>query len=128
MPIDVEAEIATALPLMEAARNKAAEPLKFSAAAAKVSDDRSKGQFRANLPVIQGGFASIKEGLLAASTLFGSLAKALAQFENPDAKEISVEQAQFAREMAERQCKLRVAKKLNKSEAQVKAADGIPCA
>lgn len=125
---DIETEIASALPEMAKVRNDAAKPLVFSDAAAAAQDERSREQFRGSLPLIKGGFATVRTGLLEASALFGTLAKELARFDDPSATEISAAQAQLARETAESACKLKVAKKLQKSVSLVKASDGIPCA
>ena len=124
----LEPEIAAALDAIVKARDAAARPLKFSKAAAEQADKRSVGQFRANLPVIPGGFASVKKGLVDASKLFGSMAKSIAKFQNPAAKEISVEQMEIARAAAERACKLTIASKKKKSLESVSAPDGLVCA
>ena len=128
MTDDIETVIKHALKEMEKARNDAAKPLTFTTEAAEASDERSRGQFRANLPTITGGFPVVREGLLEASALFGKLAKELTLFENPAAKEIPKERAMFAREISEHACKVRVARKLRKDPNDVKPKDGIPCA
>ena len=128
MATDIETEIENALAEMEQARNDAAKPLAFTAQAAEDSDERSRGQFRASLPLIDGGFERVREGLLDASALYGRLAKELALFDNPNATEIAIDQAQTARLAAERACKLKVARKLSKAASEVRPSDGIPCA
>jgi len=110
------------------ARDNAANPLHFSADAAAESDDRSRGQFRANLPRINGGFPAVREGLLQAFALYGAVAKMLAQFDDPAAAEITVEHMRIARIVSERACKLRLAGKTNKAVESVSASDGLVCA
>jgi len=124
----LEPEIADALAAITKARDAAARPLTFNAKAAKESDDRSVGQFRANLPLVRGGFPSVKDGLVEASRLFGTIAKAIAKFQDPGATEISVEQMRIARAAAERACKLTLATKKRKSIESVSASDGLLCA
>ena len=127
MPTDLDSQIASALGEIVAARNAAAAPLHFTAEADKASNDRSVTQFRATLPKVTGGFATVRDGLLRASTLFGTLAKAIAQSDDPAATQINVQQMSIARAAAEKACRLTLAKQKNKSVESVGAADGLIC-
>jgi hypothetical protein len=128
MPIELEAQIESALKEIVIARDAAAAPLKFSSDAAALSDEMSRGQFRASLPLVSGGFtSSVREGLLAASALFGSVAKSLAQFQDIRATEINKEQMQLARAVAERACKLKLAEVKQKHPDTVDVSDGLLC-
>ncbi|HXI29537.1 MAG TPA: hypothetical protein VNG89_13960 [Vicinamibacterales bacterium] len=127
MPDDPDPAIQAALDAIVIARDAAAAPLVFTPDAAKASDDRSIAQFRANLPLVNGGFAVVKEGMLHASALFGALAKTIAQFDDPAATVINLEQMSIARTAAERACKLTLARTLNKALESVSATDGHIC-
>ena len=123
---ELDREIEFALNEIVIARDAAAAPLRFTPDAAKASDEQSKSQFKANLPRIKGGFASVREGLLAASALFGSTAKALAQFQDPRATQITKDQMELAREFAEAACKLKLAEQHGVATPGV--AEGLVCA
>jgi hypothetical protein len=129
MPVttDIEKEIEAALAEIVIARDAAAAPLTFTEEAAEASDETSRSQFRANLPLIPGGFASIRKGLLSASALFGSTAKALAQFQDVRATEITLSQMELAREFAEQACRLRLGEARGKDPATVDVSDGLAC-
>ena len=129
MPLttDIEKEIEAALAEIVIARDAAAAPLAFTEEAAEASDEMSRSQFRANLPLIPGGFASIRQGLLAASALFGSTAKALAQFQDIKATEITLTQMELAREFAEQACRMRLGEAKGKDPSTVDVSDGLAC-
>jgi hypothetical protein len=128
MPTEVtEAQIDAALAVIVKARDEAASPLVFTDQAKTASDERSKGQFRASLPDIKGGFATVQDGLVKASRLFGQLAKQIALFENPEAQQISVSQMEIARGAAEEACKLRIAGIAKKPVESVGTAEGLVC-
>ena len=120
-------EIDAALDACDAARAEAALPLRFTEEARLMLRNRSDAQFRANLPLIEGGFQRIKKGILRASTLTGSLAKAFQLFHDPTAKEIVLQHAVRARVEIEKECKIRVGAKLGKPPEAVGVSDGIPC-
>ena len=111
----------------DAARAEAALPLKFTEEARLQARNRSEAQFRANVPLIPGGFTKIKSGILRASTLTGALAKAFALCHDPDAVDISPKIMARARTEVEKECKIRVGAKLGKPPEAVGVSDGVPC-
>ena len=123
MADDIKAAIAEC----SAARSRAAKPLVFSKEAVASLEGRSDGQLRASLPRIPGGWTSVKDEVLRACTLVGSVAKQIAQFQNPDATEISEEQAGLARSVAEKACRLRLAEKSKKAATAVGITEGLVC-
>jgi hypothetical protein len=125
---ELEHEIQIALNEIAIARDAAAAPLRFNPAAAAASDEQSRGQFEANLPQIDGGFATVRDGLLAASALFGATAKALAQFQDVRATDISVEQMELAREFAEAACRLKLAQRHGVRPSDAGVREGLVCA
>ena len=108
------------------AREKAAAPLKFTAEALKSANERTVGQFTANLERA-GGWKKAGPALLRASTLFGATAKAIALFHNEHATEINVDEMGAARKLMEEQCKFGLSKRTGKPLAAVNAADGLLC-
>ena len=121
-------EIQSALTEIAIARDAAAAPLRFTPDAAAASDEQSRGQFLANLPQIRGGFATVRDGLLGASALFGATAKALAQFQDVRATEITKEQMELAREFAEAACRLKLAQQHGVSPSNAGVREGLVCA
>src|SRR5690349_21372659 len=124
---DIEKEIAAALEQIVIARDAAAAPLTFATDAAAESDQRSADQFRASLPQVKGGFATVKKGLLHASSLFGVLAKTIAQFQDPAATQINLDQMHIARAAAEKACRLTLATQKGKTPTTVDVSDGLIC-
>lgn len=120
-------DIANALAECIAARQAAAAPLKFSAEAAAEANQRSESQFRANLPLIPGGFAAARTNLLRAATLFGAISKAIALFHDPAATEITRDQMASARAVMERECRFKVAAVARKAPDAVGVAEGLVC-
>lgn len=120
-------EIEDAIAVIATARDEAAKPLVFTKEAAAASDQRSKSQFEASLPQIDGGFETVRAGLIRASTLFGEVAKAVARFHHPNATEIRLDEMSSARAFIERECKLRLAKKKGKAVEDVSVLDGLVC-
>src|SRR5688572_10179488 len=128
MPEITDQQIEDARRQIVIARDAAAAPLTFSAAAAAESDEQSRGQFRASLPSIRGGFSGdVRDGLLKASALFGAIAKALAQFQDVRAAEINVEQMRMARAVAQKACRVRLADMTGKRVDEVSTAEGLVC-
>lgn len=125
---ELDLEIESALNQIAIARDAAAAPLRFTAAAAAASDEQSRTQFRANLPRIRGGFATVRDGLLGASALFGATAKALAQFQDVRATQITQEQMELAREFAEAACKLKLAQLHGVPTSAAGVNEGLVCA
>ena len=121
-------EIQAALNEIAIARDAAAAPLRFAADAAAASDEQSRGQFLANLPQIRGGFGAVRDGLLSASALFGATAKALAQFQDVQATEITKDQMLLAREFAEAACRLKLAQLHGVSPSSAGVREGLVCA
>jgi len=128
MPTELELEIESALNEIAIARDAAAAPLRFAPDAAAASDEQSRGQFVANLPLIVGGFQTVRDGLLSASALFGATAKALAQFQDVRATQITKEQMELAREFAESACRLKLAIRNNKRPDETGVNEGLVCA
>lgn len=128
MPIELEREIESALNEIGIARDAAAAPLRFAPDAAAASDEQSRGQFAANLPQIRGGFATVRDGLLSASALFGATAKALAQFQDLRATQITKEQMELAREFAEAACRLKLAQQHGVRPDDAGVREGLVCA
>jgi hypothetical protein len=120
-------EIDDALAAIVAARNEAAKPLVFTDEAGAASDRRSRSQFEASLPLIDGGFETVRVGLLRASILFGEVAKAVAKFHDPNATHITLDQMNSARAFIERECRLRLAEKEGKRAEDVNVLDGLVC-
>ena len=108
------------------AREEAAAPLKFNAEALKLANDRTLGQFTANLATA-GGWKKAGPALLRASTLFGATAKAIALFHNERATEISVDEMAKARELMEKECRFGLARRTGKHPTAVTAGDGLLC-
>jgi len=124
---DVTDEIETAKSEIAIARDYAAAPLVFSSDAADTLSSRDEGQLRANLPRIEGGWATVRDGVLKASGLAGEVARAIALFQDPDATEITVEQGNLARSVAERACKLKLAEVLEKEPDELSVEEGFIC-
>jgi hypothetical protein len=120
-------EIETAKSEIAIARDYAAAPLLFSSEAATQLTDRDDGQLRANLPSIVGGWTTVRDGVLAAAKLTGEIAKTLARFEDPAAEEITLEHATLARTVAERACKLKLAKDEQTDPDDLKVEQGYVC-
>lgn len=108
------------------AREEAAAPLKFNAAALKFSNDRTLHQFTANLAAA-GGWEAAGPAMLRAATLFGATAKAIALFHNPRATEIGLDEAGTARDVMERECRFGLAKRKGKHHTEIGVADGLIC-
>ena len=125
---ELDLEIESALNEIGIARDAAAAPLTFTAAAIAASDEQSRGQFRANLPQIPGGFATVRAGLLSASALFGATAKALAQFQDVRATQITQDQMELAREFAEAACKLKLSQLHSVPVSATGVKEGLVCA
>ena len=124
---NVTDEVETAKSEIAIAREYAAAPLLFSSEAATLLTDRDDGQLRANLPRIEGGWTTVREGVLRAAGLTGEVAKVLARFENENAEEITEEQANLARTVAERACKLKLAKDQQKDPDELSVEQGYVC-
>jgi hypothetical protein len=124
---NVTDEVETAKQEIAVAREYTAAPLLFSSEAATLLTDRDDGQLRANLPRIVGGWATVRDGVVAAARLTGEIAKMLARFENANAEEIAVEQATLARTVAERACKLKLAKDQQKDPDDLSVEQGYVC-
>ena len=118
-------EIDLMLDECDAARAAAALPLVFTDAARLMARNRSEAQFRANIPLIPGGFTKIRSGILKASTLTGARAKAFAEFHDSDV--IEVEHMARARTEVEKECKIRVGRIVGKPPEAVGVSDGVPC-
>ena len=119
-------EIKLALKACIAARSTAAKPLVFNAKALKMANQRTLAQFSANLAAV-GGWKAAGPALLKASTLFGSVAKAIARFHNPKAKVIGVDDMASARVLMEQECKFKIAKSKKKHPNAVSTSDGLVC-
>lgn len=120
-------DIQSAIAECSAARSKAAKPLVFSKEAIASLEERSDAQLQASLPQISGGWEKVKDEVLRACTLVGTVAKQIAEFQNPDATEITLEQAGLARSVAEKACRLRLAEKSKKPVAAVGVNEGLVC-
>ena len=119
-------DVEVALKECIAARAAAAKPLVFSTEALEEANQRTESQFRANLAKV-GGWTAARDSMIRASTLYGAVAKAVAIFHNPDAKEINVENQASARRLMEQECKFRVARSAKKAPNAVTVADGLVC-
>ena len=108
------------------AREEAAAPLKFNAAALKFANERTLTQFTANLAAA-GGWEAAGPALLRAATLFGATAKALALFHNPRANEIGLDEADTARTLMEHECRFGLAKRTGKHATAIGVPDGLVC-
>jgi hypothetical protein len=119
-------DIQAAVNLCIEARAKAAAPLKFTVDALKQANERTLGQFTANLERA-GGWKKAGPALLRASTLFGATAKAIALFHSEDATQIGLDEMVAARELMEAQCKFGLARRTGKHHTAVNASDGLLC-
>lgn len=120
-------EIQIAVDECAAARAAGAAPLLLSAEAVAELAERSKGQFRTAFPQIPGGWPAVRAEVLSASELVGTIAKAIARFQDPKAQEITVEQARLARTAAEKACKLRLSDITGKPTAAIGVTEGLAC-
>jgi hypothetical protein len=120
-------EVAAAMAECAVARAAAARPLVFSAEAEAETRRRSEAQFRANFPLIPGGWPACRPAVLKASMMLGDVAKAITLAIRPDAKEISLDDTKIARLITERECKFKVAKAAGKNPDDVSVADGLVC-
>jgi hypothetical protein len=124
---NVTDEVGAAKSEIAIAREYAAAPLLFSNEAATLLTQRDDGQLRANLPRIVGGWTTVRDGVLRAAGLTGEIAKTLARFEDTEAEEITVEQATLARTVAERACKLKLAKDQQRDPDELSVEQGYVC-
>jgi hypothetical protein len=117
-------EIEQAVVELEKARNAGAKPLVFSQEATTAQNERSRGQLRATLPSIKGGWTTVKGPITRAAGLVGTVSKEIAHFQNDKATEINAEQASMAREVAEHACKLTLSASLGRAPS---VAEGWVC-
>jgi hypothetical protein len=127
MTDQLEVQIQTARGECADARNAAALPLVFNDVAAQKATDRDESQLRASLPQIPGGWPTVRLPVLRAATLSGAVAKAIAQFQDPDARTITEEQMFNGRGIAEKECKLKLAIVVGKDADEVDVSDGLVC-
>jgi hypothetical protein len=117
-------EIEQAVAELEKARNAGAKPLVFSPDATTAQNDRSRGQLRATLPLVKGGWPTVRAAVTRTAGLVGTVSKNIAHFQDEKATEITVEQASMARELAEHACKLTLSAALGRAPA---VAEGFIC-
>lgn len=120
-------EVTMALAECAAARAAAARPLTFSAESEAETRRRSEAQFRANFPLIPGGWTACRPAVLRASMMLGDVGKAITLAIKSGATEISLDDTKIARLIVERECKFKVAKAAGKEPDAVNVSDGLVC-
>jgi hypothetical protein len=120
-------DISAAMAECAVARAAAARPLAFSAEAEAETRRRSEAQFRANFPLIPGGWTTCRPAVLKASLMLGDVARAITVAIRPEATEITLDYTKIARLIVERECKFKVARAAGKDPNDVSVADGLVC-